>query len=684
MRKLSVPAVTLFVVAIAVFYACRKELSHDPENIAAAPVTGNIDTNEFAPGHPDVKINAVEQLRSYPLPRFKKGHTLLPNIQWMSPYYFGGRGQPGIKKEQVLENSVKVQYELASNWNYYLMLPGNTEGHPYTYRDANSVPGAWVKLANEHPELPASVIIFWAQLRPNVAGFASRTPYVSSKYLPSSYYIAGHKRISPAAPLDSFKQDGLTQRYYLEKLTKALKRPIQLINENGEVFPPYDTKLLKNDPNAVKDKEKLGIKNWEEYKAYGRARITKAYRDQFMSLPALENTVYTEYGIDGHLTYRDKYSELRKVNSLINNQYYATPDFYPRWPSNWEVWKGPWHGIKWITDSRYYEIAAGDELFSPFVAAGWDINEEKNIRPAQWLGLLKALGVLGAEFHYTGFFSLKAPFPKPEHYAWQAVMPVYSQAITSQYEHILRNGELLNSPSYRFSTGNRNQLVFVRKHKLLPLYVITGSVQPFSNKPGDAPLEAETTIRLEGQAIRFISRRQGSTYIYDLRNANAPVFYQLDGWHEASHPSRWKREFLLEAELADLSAAGSFIRTERYGNDAGDFTRFTSFTGFSSEHDTLTFAFEPREGWPRAYYIWIRARVKDRSSRLSVSVDNEKAQSENVKDKSWKWYRVSAGKKETFSFAPGQHLLKLSSLNNMLELDKILVTPDEKEPGNDR
>ena len=31
---------------------------------------------------------------------------------------------------------------------------------------------------------------------------------------------------------------------------------------------------------------------------------------------------------------------------------------------------------------------------------------------------------------------------------------------------------------------------------------------------------------------------------------------QLDGWHEASHPSHWKTDFMLEAELHDHALFG--------------------------------------------------------------------------------------------------------------------------------
>ena len=51
------------------------------------------------------------------------------------------------------------------------------------------------------------------------------------------------------------------------------------------------------------------------------------------------------------------------------------------------------------------QIKAGDELFSPFVAAGWKSAVEGNMRPAQWLGFLKIMTALGAEYVETGYFA---------------------------------------------------------------------------------------------------------------------------------------------------------------------------------------------------------------------------------------------------------------------------------------
>ena len=101
-----------------------------------------------------------------------------------------------------------------------------------------------------------------------------------------------------------------------------------------------------------------------------------------------------------------------------------------------------------LEEVRRSEIATVDAIFSPFVAAGWHIAEEKNVRPAQWLGLLKILGIWGAEFYYAGFFSLSKPFPIPENWVWQAVIPSYAQAVTSQYADLFFDSDVLDGDLY--------------------------------------------------------------------------------------------------------------------------------------------------------------------------------------------------------------------------------------------
>ena len=98
-------------------------------------------------------------------------------------------------------------------------------------------------------------------------------------------------------------------------------------------------------------------------------------------------------------------------------------------------------------------MALGIKFFAPFISAGWNL-EEKNIRPGQWLGLLKSMVMLGADFFHVGYFNVtgttgwpngKGP-NDPRGYIYQAAMPAYAQAIASQVWEFLDKGVLLEDP----------------------------------------------------------------------------------------------------------------------------------------------------------------------------------------------------------------------------------------------
>jgi hypothetical protein len=617
-----------------------------------------VDTSEFAPGYPSPELNAVEQLKAAPDPRYRLGHTMRPNILWMSPRYFGGMGQD-LPVKQVISNSKYIMLELAQRMNYALVLPGNTYGVS-GYNDTNAVTGAYVGLANKHPELPASLILFWGQINTSAChDKMKKGPAIFRGNFPDSYYLsAGKRRLTPAAPADSFRQDGVTMSCYLQRLCDNLKRPVDLINENGEVFKLFGEKQLKDDPNVLADKEKTGIADWDEYEATRRLEKEKAFQSGFLEMPCLKNAVYTEYGIDGHRTYRHKYSVVRKVNTPINGQYYSTPDFYPRWADNWKEWKGAWHGFKWIADCRAVETKLGDEFYSPFVSAGWDHREEKNIRPAQWLALLKALGVTGAEFYYAGFFSLEKPYPKPENYAWQALIPAYAQAVTSRYEELLRNSMLIGFPSLNLSKVE-DELVVARKKKDAEVYIISGSIQRTSRSAPAATSERITEVKLGSHVLKLKIRTQGSTYIFDA-SGNTPVFYQLDEWHENKHPLRWRTSMSIDAELADNIDRKRII-TEKQSSEEGDYSSFTSYVALD---DPTKFTIRPNPGMQKTF---VYALVRSKSADATIKMNGN---STSVRDlKSWRWQPLGeliiSGKEQT---------LTLQGKN--IELDKIIVTAD--------
>lgn len=635
-----------------------------------------LDTNEYAPGYPLFRISAVDQLQNFPLPRYKPGHKLLPNFLWMDPNFIGNSGRQDLKRSQVIENSVVMQYELAKNFNYYLQVSPNTSVDHQHYGNPASIQHAWIKLANEHPELPVSVISFWIQMKNN---------RVLSKKMGDNCYMRDNdgkfitgvrdnngvvrngKLLSPAVPLDSLAADGVTQRGYLLKLMKHLKRPINMINEEDEIFNIYPGDVFERDPYLVEDRKRMKMNHWYPYQSEKVMNIQISYRDSFMLLPQLKNTLYTVYAVDGHETYRFHYSYMRKAGSKINGQYYPTPDFYPRYPWNWEKWRGPWHGLLWIKEARRNELPSGDSLYSPFVAPGWDRDAAKNMCPAQWLGLLKILAVTGAEFYYTGFFNEKAPFPHPESYIWQAAMPAYAQGITSRYEYIFRHGQIVNYPAFNIPAGDKRIVVMAKKMKDQELYAIAGTIQNSSNQKGDAPLAAMAEIDLKGTKLKFEVRRQGSVYIYDARNAAKPVFYQLDGWHEYSHPARWSNDLIFEAELTDKEEKGIVINTE--AAEPGNYSSFTSYISFSgTKLPSAVYHFTPRDS-SAVYTFSLQARSKGGKTGFRVLLDGKEiGEIGNVSVKDWKPYQLSAKLKDLGAVP---HRISLVPLNSDAELDKF-------------
>jgi hypothetical protein len=460
---------------------------------------------------------------------------------------------------------------------------------------------------------------------------------------------------------------------------KFLKRPIDRINENGEEPPgPYLLEALKSDKGSVRMKDSMKISSWPEFIAVRKLQLRKAYSSAFMdALPGLKNTKFSFYTVEAGPVDRFKWSVMKKIQSPTKGMYYSTPDFYPRWPANWKDWKGPWHGWRWIEIGRKTEIADGDKLFSPFVAAGWSGNPAEDIRPGQWLGLLKCLGAIGAEFYYVCYFNLNAPFNDPGQYAWQAAMPAYAQAVTSRYEDVLREGNVLfdsrSQPVITYTTGDNHVLVTVRKHSRAEKYVICGTYQPFSNDRKDIPEKKNVSLAIDGHDLSFTVRRQGSVYIYEKVKDGSFVFYQLDGWHENAHPEYWSTNICIEAELADSGLATAAIHTETPGS-AGDYTKFTSYVQASVNQECRAY-FQLRDTLREPYTLWVKYRGE---GQLSVALDDKNMTKVLSPAKQWTWYRLPG---LTAEVSGKESLLKWSCKEGTLSIDKFLITKSLSPPA---
>ncbi|MEL6675844.1 MAG: hypothetical protein AAFR61_26790 [Bacteroidota bacterium] len=642
------------------------------------------DPREYAPGHPQVKMMPIEQLLRAPAPRYQIGHGLMRNFNWMQMSYFAGNYTLTENTRTIIKNEVALQEELALHWHYNIVL----QNAGLVTRETHVIHET-AKLANRYPEIPLGVITLRAQIRPTDIGIGEDDPYIRNGKLPAASYVrnargqfltrdgklnSGRKQLSPVADLKALEPDAKAQAYYLESLLDELTRPIDFINENGETpFLPYPHEVMQQDPLIVKDKKKYPQLNWDEYQALKKTEQRVDYRDYLLKkIPGLRKTQFSWYGVDGGPLNLDRFSwkEARKIQSPINGMYYSTPDFYPRWPANWKKWRGPWRGWEWIEICRKAEIPLGDELFSPFVAAGWDADATQNVRPSQWLGLLKCLGNVGAEFFYVGYFNVD---PKrvsdPRTYAWQAMMPAYAQAITSKYERVLRKGHLLKDaagvPIVSVPAKDPRVLLTVRKLENQPIYIIAAGIQPISNVPGNVPDQLPMEVEIDGHKLRFEVRRQGSVYRYDLSGAQA-VFAQLDAWHETGHPLYWTRDMYLDAPVADFKQEVEIRTAQRAGASEGDFYQATSYAASTGGDACIKFQIQASKGAPASYKVRVKLRNPGAAGEdITVFLDGKEIGTKSIKkEKDWIWVEM-----------PGQ--VKNLGLNPHLLSVKLGATPVE-------
>ncbi len=664
-------------------------------SIFSSSTFSQIDTLEFQKGYPNFKSDALTQLKNYPSPRYVPNNNFLRLYNWMSPYYAGGAGQPGIKIPDGIKRGAEIQEELGVNWNYNLVI-SNPRIAPdeKALSDPNNALTPFINLANKHPEIPLSVTIFWTQIRPDLFGGEHYEPNIMRTDYPESFYLKDarinktKRVISYIAPDSVFIEDGQVQKKQLQLLVKHLTRPINIINENGEEPPKaYRRGILEKDDLLIEDKNKLQIKSWQVYIATKKTHIRHLYSSQFMEgIPQLKKTLFTVYQIEAGPIDRFDWNTSKATCSKINGSYYSTPDFYPRTPDNWKNRKGAWHGWKWIDDGRKIEIASGDKFFSPYVAAGWSTNPEEDMRPAQWLGLLKCLSVVGAEFYYVGYFNLKKPYTKPEDYIWQAAMPAYAQAITTHFLDIFRNGNVLfdleGNPIVTYPTNDDGDvIVTVRKHLNKQQYIISATVQPASNTQQFA-LTKNIEIKLDGESFLINVRRQGSVYLFD-KTSKPYVFYQLDKWHEYKHPDRWRKELIYEAEVFDTSSSSVSINTNyKRIYDKIDFTDFASNISLTNKQWVgYTIYSRDIEHLSNKIVVLIYAKSNDKGEG-EIRINDWKKDFTSLKSENWNWIKIEIPKEvlmqEKYS------LLKIISSNDNLEIDKLIITnsgsvPDMKD-----
>lgn len=590
--------------------------------------------------YPEISgVPAVDQVhQQFPGPRYLPEHVLSPlPVLWLQPEFLGSN----------VTGSVAMMTELAEHWNYTIEVDLIEDPQSSLYANPNHFAGAWINLANTHPEFKTSAECFWGGVDATDGGGAIPGAYITATSLANSYYLnkplatggitflGGGKSWSPAADETVLLYDGLAQSSYLSHMRQFLDFPLYLLNENGEMPPRlYSPSLVQQDPAVVVDYNNANSSNpqsWYQYLSNRKYAFRGMYGTGFANSNLFEH--FTWYQVDGNNYAFHYWDESKGILSPIDNGLgsftHSTSDIYVRRPSTWNKFSiGPDHGWKWFSRGRRFEVEAGDPICSPFVAAGWSTDPTENVRPSQWLGLLKAMAVGGAEFYYPGFFNLDATnLADPSNWAWQAAMPAYAQAVTSRYEQILQNGHFLlsttDSPAggiagdqefHSFTSVDGGFLTVIRQDA--NEMILSTTRQPSSNFGCSSPYTGVVNVNLglaakynpasgnfenQGWAGNYSlnSRRQGSTYhleVDDIAAAASVKIRQLDGWHEVGHPANWSKNFFFEAEVFDgaspsdnVNGTGNWTAewytegvtiTGSASNPDIDLTNFTSYVGF--------------------------------------------------------------------------------------------------------
>ena len=647
-------------------------------------------------------LTARQQLESYQVPRYKISMVqMLKNFQWFNPEYLSGSGQDG-QSAATVPNYVALQKELYKNWNYYLMANQNVQPNPDYGLTTSTFYAAGAKLCKDNPTWQTSAITFRIQ-QPNASSTGiSYTGRSANLYFQNSgggfindfCAVDGSKLWRPTNPSTIYSSDGTDIKTGMTNLAAAISpNRIWITNENGEYINARSATNLDCDPQvaAAIATSGLSAQTWYGKKVY---EVSSAgYKNTFMALPQLKKTWFTQYATDGKVDatgtpdYRVDYASMHLINTPIKGRRYSTPDIYPRVPQNWRNWIGADHGLQWYIECKNYELLNKDSFFSPFTTAGWDKVEENTMRPGQYLGLLKVLSAMGAEFFYSAYFTLSVPFNEPKNWAWQVAMAPYAQAITSRYWDCFTAGTTMAGdfprtygidayqPGFNFYTGDPRVFCVVRKHNAKEKYAITANLNPITNNIGQVEAEKAVTIYLGTDTLTFFARKQGSVYIYDKTTSPA-TFYQLDGWHESTHPSRWTKDFIMEAENWDNT--DDVVRSRiTSGNTGKDYTTYTTVATVSNKKYPLRYDFQPRGVVNQTYYLWIKAAtLAPGTVRLNITLDGGPAQYIDITGTTQTWYHLTtANNPVSFSgTTPEKHSLRIYQQTTGMAIDKVNLT----------
>jgi hypothetical protein len=292
--------------------------------------------------------------------------------------------------------------------------------------------------------------------------------------------------------------------------------------------------------------------------------------------------------------------------------------------------------------------------------------------------------MLGADFFHVGYFNVTGRGGKwpngegpndPRGYIYQVAMPVYAQAIGSMVPEFFTKGELQNPQkglaadvyAFRIKGERENQLIMARR--LGKKYLIYGSIMPNSNVKGNIPLKENVSISLDNVDLTIELRKQGSMYLLDMTN-EAPVFYQLDRWHQYEHPYYWDKAVKIEAENAS-DLAGDFHMKTYLNAGNFDFTNYKTVVRLNSQSSV---SFDLTEV-SAANTLKINLKNNsNRSSSVQISF-NDKQITRDIKNrKSEATLELSKNERALlFGSQKGAGILKLQVKKGGVEIDNLSI-----------
>ena len=399
------------------------------------------------------------------------------------------------------------------------------------------------------------------------------------------------------------------------------------------------------------DLEVGNAQEWKDFQANHKTLLRSTYRDKMMEgLGALENAEFSYYSVDGNGGHNGfnayPWEYIRSINQSENAMgdvvHYSTPDIYPRNVFYWYHSSGDPHGISWFRDARQKELVVTEDTRSaPFVCAGFSHDPRGNIRPGQWLGMLKVMSAAGAEYFNTGYFIPlgynQNNWQNPEHWAWQSAMPGYAQGTMSLVDDIILEGDYVEGDDSKWvfvADGRFDVVTAVRTHASTNRYLISSSLGRNTNLFGEdaygnllTPTAESVDITLDGSLfglsgdLQLQARPQGSTYVLEVVAGSVASLIQLDGWHENKHPDFWSEDFVFEAEVGQSTDIN--ISVPDQGLNTGlDYRTFTT----SVASGTVQYPFQVRVNQSiditenGDFDIWLRLKSASADQSLTLRI----------------------------------------------------------------